>query len=158
MKKVNVNDIPFAEAKSPTGKFHRLRREISVALGAKRGNLPALGGHPFEVELVKLPPGAINWPYHSHSIEHEFYLVVSGKGQVRTPSGLFEVGPGDAFLHPPGEPHQIINHTDADLLYYVIADNQISDSTFYPDSGKWANNDVDRCFRVTEVDYYDGEE
>src|SRR5438093_12999064 len=158
MKKINLADIPYTENKSPKGRFQRFRKEISVALGAKRSTFPALGGHPFEVELVRLPPGAVNWPYHLHTVEHEFYLIISGKGQVRTSQGVTDVTAGDAFHHPPGEPHQIINPSKADLLYYVIADNQISDGCFYPDSNKWANNDVDQCFRIAEVEYYDGEE
>lgn len=158
MKKINVDEIPWSERKSPSGKFHRFRKELSVSLGAKRGEMPAAGGHPFEVELVKMPPGALNCPFHSHSVEHEFYLIVSGAGRMRTQEGEFEVKAGDAFVNRPGEPHQMSNPGPGDLVYYVIADNQISDSCYYPDSQKWANDDIDRCFRAVEVDYYDGEE
>jgi uncharacterized cupin superfamily protein len=158
MKIVNVEAVPWTEGKSPSGKFHRFRKELSVKLGAKRGEMPSGGGHPFEVELVKVPPGAINWPLHSHTIEHEFYLILSGVGRVRTQEGEFEVKAGDAFVNQPGEPHNLSNPGPADLIYYVIADNQIADSCYYPDSQKWTNNDIDRSFRAVEVDYYDGEE
>ena len=158
MKKINLEDVPWSEGKSPSGKFHRFRKELSVKLGAKRGEMPATGGHPFEVELAKIPPGAINWPLHSHTIEHEFYLIVSGTGRVRTQDGEFEVRAGDVFVHRPSEPHQMRNPGPDDLVYYVIADNQIADSCYYPDSQKWANNDIDRCFRPVEVEYYDGED
>ena len=34
-----------------------------------------------------VPPRAVNWPYHAHSAQWEFYMLVSGRGQVRTPAG-----------------------------------------------------------------------
>ena len=71
MKKLNIADLPWVEGKSPKGKFHRFRKDISARLGSARAPLPDSGRHPFEIELVKLPAGAINWPYHSHSVEHE---------------------------------------------------------------------------------------
>ncbi len=33
-----------------------------------------------------------------------------------------------------------------------------ADSTHYPDSGKWALMPARKVFRMTEADYYDGEE
>lgn len=113
---------------------------------------------PFEVELVRLPPRAVNWPFHSHTAQWEFYLIVSGRGQVRTPSGLSEVREGDCVAHPPGEPHQLTNTGATDLLYYVVADNPASDACHYPDSGKWELPTHDQPVRVTPVEYYDGEE
>jgi mannose-6-phosphate isomerase-like protein (cupin superfamily) len=163
MKKINIADLPWVEGKSPTGKFHRYRKELSAQLGSGRSPSPDSERHPFELELVRIPSGAVNWPYHSHSAEHELYLIVSGVGRVRTPGGLVDVGAGDVIHHPPGEPHQMNNPGSADLVYYVIANNVIAggavaDECYYPDSDKWATTSIDRCFRPTKVDYYDGEE
>ena len=35
------------------------------------------------------------------------------------------------------EPHQIINDGIEELVFYIIADNPVGDSCYYPDSDKW---------------------
>jgi len=163
MEKVNIEEIPWVEGKSPKGKFHRFRKDISGRLGSARPPSLEIARHPFEIELVRVPAGAINWPYHSHSAEHELYVIVSGRAQVRTPEGIVDVGGGDVIYHPPGEPHQLSNPGPGELIYYVIANNvyagiSIADECYYPDSDKWATVNIDKCFRPAKVDYYDGEE
>jgi uncharacterized cupin superfamily protein len=86
------------------------------------------------------------------------YLIVSGRGQVRTPAGLSEVREGDCLTHPPGEPHQLTNTGATDLLYYVMADNPPSDACHFPDTNKWELPNQAKPVRVVTVDYYDGEE
>jgi uncharacterized cupin superfamily protein len=69
---------------------------------------------------------------------------------------------GDAFIFGPDQPHQLINSGKEDLVYYVIADNPIGESSYYPDSGKWKVNKSSAADRVVlkgrEADYFDGEE
>ena len=65
---------------------------------------------------------------------------------------------GEAFVQPPGTAHQITNTGKEDFVFYVIADNLPADSTYYPDSKKWAMKPQWKVFRMAEVDYYDGEE
>jgi hypothetical protein len=36
-------------------------------------------------------------------------------------------------LFGPGEPHQIINDSEKDLVFYIIADNPLGESCYYPD-------------------------
>ena len=85
---------------------------------------------------MTLPPGKRFCPYHSHTAEHELYVVVSGRGEMRHPGGLEPMGPGDSFHFPPGEAHQVINSGTDPLVYYVIANNVLSDDCYYPDSDK----------------------
>jgi uncharacterized cupin superfamily protein len=158
MNKMNQNNLDWTEVKSPRGKYQVFRRHISLALGGKKDLGTWGGGHPFDLELTRVPPGKANWPYHAHASQWELYVVLSGQGKVCTPQGEFEIGPGDCVLHPPGEPHQIHNHGAEDLVYYVIADNPPSDITHYPDSKKWTIKPQLKCFEMTEVDYYKGEE
>ena len=69
------------------------------------------------------------------------------------------IGPGDAFLFPPDEPHQIINDGTEDLTVYVVADNPVGESCHYPDSGKWLVRSPERrLVRSDALDYFDGEE
>ena len=109
-----------------------------------------------------MPPGKANFPYHAHSAQWELYLVVSGIGSVRCKDGTTEVGPGDAFIFGPDEPHQVSNAAQEDLIYYVVADNPIGESSYYPDSGKWKANRSSAADRVVlkgiEAAYFDGEE
>jgi uncharacterized cupin superfamily protein len=158
MHRINLADISSEESASPKGRFRRVRLNIAAALAAKRNGTVAADQCPFEVELVRVPPRAANWPYHAHSAQWEFYLIISGRGQVRTPQGQFDVREGDCVLHPPGEAHHLTNTGAADLMYYVIADNPPCDACHYPDSGKWMLPQQSKPVRLQPVNYYDGEE
>lgn len=161
MRKVNLNDVPEQERKSPRGKYHKFVKDISVALGREPASLDLSRRHPFDLAHVRIPKGKSYCPYHGHSAESEFYVVLSGRGTVRDQSGITEVQAGDAFFFAPGEAHQLSNAGDEDFVYYVIADNPRGDACYYPDSGKWAvpkEGGEEGIVKGTEVDYYDGEE
>ncbi len=118
MRKVNLKDIPEQERKSPKGKFGRVSKNISIALGREPESLDLSKRHPFDLALVRIPKGKTLCPYHAHAAESELYLVVSGRGTVRDKDAITEVGPGDAFLFQPGEAHQLSNAGDEDFVYY----------------------------------------
>ena len=162
MRKVNLNEIKEDPWQSPGGKYAVSFKGISEALGREPASLDLSKRHAFDLELSRVPPGKPNFPYHAHSAQWELYLVVSGKATVRHKDGRTEVVPGDAFIFGPDEPHQIINSGEEDLIYYVIADNPIGESSYYPDSGKWKLNKSSVADRVVikgqETDYFDGEE
>ncbi len=161
MRKVNLNDIKQEAWQSPGGKYAAYFRGISEALGRDPNSLDLAKRHPFDLELTRVPPGKRNFPYHAHSAQWELYLVVTGKGSVRHESGTTEVVAGDAFIFRPNESHQITNSGEEDLLYYVIADNPIGESAYYPDSRKWKVNKVGTervAVKGKETDYFDGEE
>ena len=158
MHKINTNDVPEETWTSPKGKFSAAGREISEALGRKPASTDLLERHPFDVEICRVHAGKPNYPYHSHSMQWEFYHVISGNGTVRDEHGTTEVGVGDAFIFKPGEAHQITGGTE-DLVLYVVADNPSGESTHYPDSGKWAVRSPERrLIRSEALDYFDGEE
>src|SRR5262245_40693986 len=155
MNKINLAGIPIEQHRSPKGRYRRLSQHLSRALSGINGLARSGLAQPFEVELVRLPAGAVNWPYHSHSSQWEVYLVLSGRGQVRTPAGHANIREGDCLLHPPGEPHQIINKGATDLVYYVIADNPSADVRHYPDSGKWTLPGQLNPVRIQPAEYYE---
>jgi len=159
MRKVNLNTIPEESGGSPSGKFGWAGKGISEALGRKPRSLDFNERHPFDVELQRIPPGKVAYPFHSHSAQWEFYHVISGKGRVRHAEGSEEIQAGDAFLFKPGEPHQLINDSSEDLLVYVVADNPVGESVHYPDSGKWlVRSPQPRLLRGEPLEYFDGEE
>ena len=159
MRKVNTNAMPWETWSSPKGKFSGAGKGVSEALGRDPSSMDLRKRHPFDVEILRIPPGATPYPYHSHSAQWEFYHVISGRGVARDPNGKTSMEAGDAFIYPPGEPHQFTNDGSEDLIIYIVADNPIGESAYYPDSKKWLVRSPERrLFRGDKLDYYDGEE
>ncbi|MFN2540836.1 MAG: cupin domain-containing protein [Chthoniobacterales bacterium] len=161
MRKVNVSDIQEKPWQSPKGKYAVSFKGISEALGRDARSPDSRKRWPFDLEWNRMPSGKINFPYHAHSAEWELYLVVSGGGTVRHKDGSTEISAGDAFIFAPNEPHQISNTGNEDLIYYVIADNAVGESGYFPDSAKWKVNKLSNQridIKGSETDYFDGEE
>lgn len=159
MQKINSNELAEEPWSSPKGKFAGAGKEISEALGRTPHSTDLMERHPFDVEIIRIEPGKTPYPYHLHSAQWEFYHVISGTGAVRHQDGSTPIGPGDAFLFKPNEPHQLINDGNHDLVICVVADNPIGESCYYPDSKKWLVRSPERrLFRGEALDYYDGEE
>lgn len=159
MRKVNIKNIVEIDWKSPKGKFAGFGKQVSEELGRKPFSTDLKERHPFDVEIARVAPGQTPYPYHSHSAQWEFYQVISGKGSVRHNGGTTAVESGDAFIFPPGEPHQITNTGTEDLILFVVADNPIGESCHYPDSNKWLVRSPERkLIRSEGLEYFDGEE
>jgi uncharacterized cupin superfamily protein len=159
MYKVNTNKMSEVTWSSPKGKYSGAGKEISEELGRKPESTDLNERHPFDIEISRIAPGKTACPYHSHSAQWEFYHVISGLGIVRHKDGFTSIEPGDAFIFKPGEPHQITNNSKEDLILYVVADNPIGESYYYPDSNKWGAPIPERRYiRGDALDYYDGEE
>ncbi len=159
MKIVNTNELEEESWESPKKSFAGSARQVSGALGRIPTSTDLMEQHPFDVEILRLGPGQVPYPYHSHSAQWEFYHVISGTGTVRHDGGESAIREGDAFLFKPGEAHQLRNTGTGDLVIYVIADNPVGESCHYPDSGKWLVRSPNRqLIRSGPVDYYDGEE
>jgi uncharacterized cupin superfamily protein len=161
MRKINTNDLAELTWSSPKGKFAGAGREVSEALGRDPGSTDLTKRHPFDVEIARIAPGEVPYPFHLHGAQWEFYLVISGKGLVRHEGGTTSIEPGDAFVFKPGEPHQLISPAESteDILLYVIADNPVDESCYYPDSKKWIVYSPERrLMRSAPLDYFDGEE
>jgi len=159
MRIVNSKDIVEETWSSPKGKFGGGSKEISIALGRQPLSTDLKERHPFDVEVCRIPPGKRHCPYHSHSAQWEFYHVISGKGSVRHKDGTTPIQTGDAFIFQPDEPHQLINDGSDELFLYIVADNPIGESCYYPDSNKWLIRSPERrIVRGEALEYYDGEE
>ena len=159
MKKVNLRDIRPEAKSSPKGKFSRSNRDVSVALGRKPESTDLNERQPFDVQVCTIPAGASRCPYHAHTAQWEFFHVLSGTGVVRHKDGITKIGEGDAFLFAPEEPHQLTNDGTRDLILYIVADNPIGESCFYPDSRKWSVESPNgHIMRSGPLDYFDGEE
>lgn len=134
-------------------------RQVSEALGRDPRSTDLMKRHPFDVEILRIPPGKSPYPYHSHSAQWEFYHVISGKGSTRHEDGTTAIEAGDAFIFEPNQPHQLLNDGLEDLVVYVIADNPIGESDYFPDSNKCTVRVPEyMIIRAEALDYYDGEE
>lgn len=159
MRKVNTANITELTWSSPKGKYVGAGKQVSEALGRKPASTDFLERHPFDIEILRIPPGKAPYSYHSHSSQWEFYHVIAGSGVVRHQDGTTPVEAGDAFLFKPGEPHQVTNDGTQDLILYVVADNPLSDTWHQPDSNKWGVPIPERTYiRSEALDYFDGEE
>jgi uncharacterized cupin superfamily protein len=108
--------------------------------------------------LYEFEPGNQLWPYHFHTGNEEWLIVVAGTPTLRTPEGERELRAADVVGFPSGEAgaHTLYNRTDASARV-VIFSTLRRGSTVYPDSGKVAA--AGRVFRLADaVDYWDGEE
>ena len=159
MRKINTKDIAEDAWSSPKGKFSGAGKSVSIALGRKESSTDLQDRHPFDLEILRIPPGKTPYVYHLHSAQWELYHVVSGNGIVRHKDGTTPIETGDAFIFGPDEPHQLTNNGKEDLIVYVVADNPIGESSYYPDSKKWLVRSPERrLMRSDPLDYFDGEE
>lgn len=159
MNIVNISDIPVEHRRSPRGAFELRRQHVSLALGGVKDTGPWSGGHPFDVELVTLAPGKMNYPLHSHAAQTEHYIIFSGTGVIsdRESPGR-PLRPGDHVICHPGEAHQIRSDAAEPLVYYVISDHHRADVTTYPRTGKRQLKPDYRVIAPQDVDYYQDEE
>jgi len=162
------SEVEWEVERSPNGRFEVHEKVLSRRLTAGAREQPscewrgapdaAVRRRPFEVDLVSVPPGRRAWPRHYHSMQWEYYIVVSGHGEMVQEDGqpAIPMEPGAHIVQPPGWIHTMANTGDEDLVYYVIADNPDDEHCYYPDSRKWAG--AGAVYRPQEVDYWDGEE
>ncbi len=150
MKIVRTSEMPWADSLN-RGEFRQRRKD--------------LGGEKLSCGLWELPPGKRSFPLHAHHVTEEALFVVSGRGKVRTPEGLTEIGPGDYVSFPAGGPaHQLVNDGTEPLVYVGMAATFGVDVVEYPDSNKVAAavgaGPARKRFifkKDAQVDYFDGE-
>jgi uncharacterized cupin superfamily protein len=158
MKTIKPAEMPWEESKSPSGKYHSYVKNLSLALGGVRDTGSWGGGHPFDLQIRRVPPGAAVCPFHSHGVQWELFIVLEGEATIRADDCRQIVRAGEVFMQAPGTAHQVINTGEEDFVFYVIADNSPTDFGYYPDSKKWMLKPMRKIFRMTEVDYFDGED
>jgi mannose-6-phosphate isomerase-like protein (cupin superfamily) len=159
MKKINLEQIPWKERKSPKGRFHIHSRNVAREYRSARTGPKFPAEPPFEFAVLRIAPGTANFPFHSHAAEWEFYHILSGAGVMRAGKKRVKVKAGDCLMCPPGEPHQLMNTGRGDLEYAVVANNSVADIWHYPDSDKWGFTVGPTFFKLTPVTaYFSGEE
>ena len=134
MIRPNINLIPEPQRRAPGCRGHTIQKNISETTGA------AEGGHPFDVDLVRLPAGAKDFPFYTHYVQWEMYIFLSGTGELEVPEQTIAVGPGEAVIFPPGVPLAIKNTGTLDLVFYLVADQSPTAVMCKPEQGHWFIN------------------
>ena len=67
------------------------------------------------------PGEQIPLAYHYHDEQEETFYVISGRLEVETPDGTYELGPADLFAVEPGSPQRAYVPEDADEPADVLA-------------------------------------
>jgi len=128
---------------------------------------PGTVARKLSASVDTLAPGRIACPYHFHHAQEEMFIVLEGAGTLRVAGQLLPLKPGDVVFIPPGPdyPHQIINSSEAPLLYLSIGTTDSPEICEYPDSGKYLATTSDGSGGVFDalgrtaanLDYWDGE-
>lgn len=150
INRINLFEVPTRRDPADPPPFNARSAEIGRAIGADR-----LG-----YGLLHLAPGESYCPYHWHTREEELYVVMSGTPTVRTPTGTFELRPGDCVAFAVGArgAHRLCNDGSDDALVLAVANTDRGDVCYYPDSGKLLVESIGTLVRETPpLDYYEGE-
>jgi uncharacterized cupin superfamily protein len=107
----------------------------------------------FGVNLTTLQPGAVSALRHAHTRQDEFIYVLQGHPVLRTDAGETPLAPGSCagFRAGSGDAHQLVNPTDAVVVYLEVGDRSPGDSASYPDDDLQAVS-LDGRWRFTHKD------
>ncbi len=121
----------------------------SLMVGREKRPLGDLFGlSNFGVNLTRIAPGGCSALRHAHARQDEFIYVLQGHPVLVTDEGETPLGPGmcAGFRAGTGNGHQLVNRSDADVVYLEVGDRSAGDSASYPDDdlqavlgddGKW---------------------
>ena len=104
-----------------------------VAGREKRQLGDVFGLRNFGVNLTRLPPGCQSALLHRHSRQDEFIYILEGRPTLVTDVGEIELAPGMCAGFPAmGVAHQLVNRSDAPVVYLEIGDRTAGDEGAYP--------------------------
>ena len=91
------------------------------------------GLNNFGVNLTTLAPGAMSALQHVHSVQDEFIFVLQGQPTLVLGNDRQLLSPGMAMGFPAGgQAHQLLNESDAEVIYLEVGDRLPGDSAYYP--------------------------
>jgi len=108
----------------------------------------------FGVNLTRLSPSAASALRHAHSLQDEFIFVLEGYPTLITDAGATELSPGmcAGFRAGTGDGHQLVNTTNADVVYLEIGDRSPGDTATYPDDDIQAHLGADKKWKFAHKD------
>ena len=107
----------------------------------------------FGVNLTCLAPGGQSALFHRHSRQDEFIYILAGAPILITDETESQLEPGDCAGFPAGgTAHQLVNRTDADVVYLEIGDRTAGDTAEYPRDDLQAAQNPDGSWRFLHKD------
>ena len=155
---INQDDLPTRIIESDKGFKAKVNR-----LG------PVIGSEQIGCSIVEVPSGKKAWPKHSHSVNEEMFLILSGDGTLHYGDESQPVQEGDLISCPAdiNIAHQIENTGHQPLRYLALGTQREPEICYYPDSDKYGiydnenNNKKPSLMLMTRkgnsLNYYDDE-
>ncbi len=108
----------------------------------------------FGVNLTRLAPGAMSALRHAHTVQDEFIYLLEGHAVLVTDAGETALSPGmcAGFKAGTGDGHQLINRSNADVVYLEVGDRSAGDTVSYPDDDLKASLGPDGKYLFTHKD------
>lgn len=108
----------------------------------------------FGVNLARLAPGAVSALRHCHTRQDEFIYLLEGHAVLLTDAGETALSPGmcAGFKAGTGDGHQLINRSNADVVYLEVGDRSSGDAATYPDDDLKAALGSDGKYQFTHKD------
>ncbi len=126
---VRAEDVPPRAKPSnyPEPFVSRMAKREKRALG------DVFGLKNFGVNLTKLAPGGESALLHRHSKQDEFVFILQGEPTLLTETEEIRLRPGMCAGFPAqGIAHQLVNRTEAEVVYLEIGDRTSGDEGSYP--------------------------
>lgn len=142
LKPRKSTDIPARKTKSlyPSPFAHQVEGREKRKLG------DFFGLKNFGVNLTTLAPGAASALLHEHTVQDEFVYILEGEPTLVTEEGESPLSPNMCIGFPAkGGAHQLVNRSNAPVIYLEIGDRLPGDQADYPrddlaavnQDGKW---------------------
>jgi uncharacterized cupin superfamily protein len=151
VNKINRDEAIWRTLDGPKGEYDSGKLfEVGDLIGAEK-----LG---YRVEW--LAPGKGTCPVHWHAAEEELFVIMRGNPTLIGPRGRVQLREGDyvAFPTRPEGAHKLVNETQDHCEILMIANTDVRDVCYYPDSKKVLVEASGIMVRDHPVlDYYDGE-
>ena len=107
----------------------------------------------FGVNLTRLVPGGESALLHRHSRQDEFIYILEGQPTLITDDAETLLRPGSCAGFPAGgTAHQLVNRSDADVVYLEVGDRTPGDEGSYPRDDIQAALGPDGGWRFTRKD------
>ncbi|QLH49345.1 MAG: cupin domain-containing protein [Candidatus Accumulibacter cognatus] len=119
---------------------------------------PLIGARKLGCRFNVIPPGKAAWPFHSHLVNEELVVVLSGRGTLRFGSERLPLRAGDVVGLPPGGAvpflHRHRRHEETYVILSGRGEMQIDGEiiALHPGSVVCIKPDGERCWRNTSVE------
>jgi mannose-6-phosphate isomerase-like protein (cupin superfamily) len=71
------------------------------------------------IDFVTVPPNA-SIGRHRHGDNHEWYVIISGAGEMWFRDRTVTVGPWDVLINPPHHEHGLVNRSGEEIVLVVF--------------------------------------